>query len=199
MTLLSHGTTAFSGSLRWPDAVRGVAAGSVPVAASTDGFVGAALLLLVLGGCMAPVLLGAPAEFDVALCSVMLSAAWAALLDAYVTVPWLDLAVHGVLTGLLAATVGLTVVHYGLLAPDLPAPLRRTALGLLTFLAGLALATVWELGEWWGHEVVDARIQVGYRDTMSDLALGALGAAVAGVVVAARLRSPLTHPNGSDL
>jgi glycosyltransferase involved in cell wall biosynthesis len=42
------------------------------------------------------------------------------------------------------------------------------------------------MGEWFGHTYLDRRIQVGYTDTLSDLAADAVGALMAGLVVAWR-------------
>jgi hypothetical protein len=57
---------------------------------------------------------------------------------------------------------------------------------------GLALGTLWEAGEWFGHTYLDQRIQVGYSDTISDLMGDCAGALVAGLLVVrfARVRSP---------
>ena len=49
------------------------------------------------------------------------------------------------------------------------------------------LAVSGELGEWAGNALFDRRIQVGYPDTMGDLAAGLFGSVVAAVVVARRL------------
>ena len=48
------------------------------------------------------------------------------------------------------------------------------------------LAVLWEVGEWAGNAWLDRSIQVGYADTMGDLAAGLAGSAVAAVVVARR-------------
>jgi glycosyltransferase involved in cell wall biosynthesis len=52
-----------------------------------------------------------------------------------------------------------------------------------TVALGCALGVLWEIGEWYGHTFLDPRIQVGYPDTMGDLASDALGSLVAGVVL----------------
>jgi len=48
------------------------------------------------------------------------------------------------------------------------------------------LAVLWELGEWAGNAWLDRRIQVGYPDTMGDLAAGLAGSVVAAAVVGRR-------------
>lgn len=158
--------------LQTSDSLRLLALTSVPVAAVTDGFVGAALMLLVLGGSMVPRAWGLPTWLDLALGVVSLAAAWAALLDAYLHVPRLDLVVHALLTGVLAL-----VASYLLLAWRwVP---RRTVALVLGAVTAVALAALWEVGEYLGHTWLDDRIQVGYADTMTDLVAGVLGATVA--------------------
>ncbi|WP_418606141.1 hypothetical protein [Georgenia sp. SUBG003] len=51
---------------------------------------------------------------------------------------------------------------------------------MVALAVGLALAVVWELGEWAGHTYLDPAIFVSYDDTIGDLAAGGAGAAVAG-------------------
>lgn len=179
----------------WPDVLRAGALLSVPAAITTDGVIGGALMLLVLGGAMIPVALGAHPAFDAALGTTMLGAAWAALLDGYARIAWLDLAVHTVLTGLLAALVALLVHRLGLLSSALTPRTRRSVVVAAAFLAGVALAALWEIGEWWGHTRLDSRIQVGYGDTMTDLVAGILGAGVA-ALLAARVLVPASPRPG---
>lgn len=167
------------------DVVRGLAASSLLVAATQWGLVGAALFLLVLGGTILPRVLGAPDALDVACCSTLLFAAWAAQLDWYVAVSWLDVVVHAAATGLLA------IVAWLLVARRDPEAGMFGSLGtsVLVVGAGAALAILWELGEWFGHTYLDGRIQVGYEDTMGDLAAGVLGSVLAAVLVVRAPRS----------
>lgn len=58
-------------------------------------------------------------------------------------------------------------------------------MAITTTCLGVALAVLWELGEWIGHTWIDERIQVGYDDTVGDLTAGAAGAVVAAVLLAA--------------
>ena len=60
-------------------------------------------------------------------------------------------------------------------------------MAVLTTATGTALAVVWEFGEWYGHTFLDSRIQVGYDDTIGDLAAGMVGALVAGVALGSGL------------
>ena len=52
-----------------------------------------------------------------------------------------------------------------------------------TVAIGLAAGVLWEIGEWWGHHVVDDAIFVTYDDTIGDLAAGGAGALVAGIAL----------------
>ncbi|WP_207392599.1 hypothetical protein [Aeromicrobium sp. IC_218] len=167
------------------DLLRAAALVSLAVAVPLYGFVGAALFLLVLGGTMLPRALGLPTALDVPFCATILLAAWAAQLDWYEAVDWLDLVVHAVATGLVAAVAHLTLARVRLL-PEPGAPRSRLASAMTTVALGLALAVVWEVGEWLGHTYLDDRIQVGTSDTVGDLLAGALGAVAAAVPLSRR-------------
>ena len=98
------------------DVVRAAAVVSLVVGTAALGAVAGALFLLVLGGVVVPRALGLPAVLDVAYGTSLLVAAWAAQLGWYDAVPWLDLVVHGVCTGLVAAVAHLALARWGLLA-----------------------------------------------------------------------------------
>ena len=168
------------------DVVRLVALLGLVVGGLRFGAVAAAVMLLVLGGTMVPRATGAPAALDVSYCAVLVVAAWAAVLDWYVALPWLDTVVHASATGLIAAVAHWVLTGRGAATaaddPHLRHP--RTAVAVSTAAVGTALAVVWEVLEWFGHTQVDARIQVGYADTVGDLAAGMVGAVVAGVLLA---------------
>ncbi|MBW9208163.1 hypothetical protein KV100_00730 [Mumia sp. zg.B21] len=168
------------------DAVRFAAAVSVVAGVFAYGGLGGALFFFVLGGTMIPRALGAPAALDLSYCLAILVAAWAAQLDWYVAVSWLDLVVHTAVTGLVATVVHLALVRLNAVAPVNDPRLRRARLGsaLVTTALGVALATLWELGEWFGHTQIDESIQVGYHDTLGDLAAGTVGSVVAGILLA---------------
>lgn len=183
------------------DLVRAAAAVSLVVGLVLFGPVVGAVLLLVLGGTVLARALAAPRTLDVACGATTLVAAWAAALDWYRAVGWLDVVVHLVATGLVAALAHLTLARLGLVAlPDVAvraAPARapasrrpRLGAGADTAAAGVTLATLWELGEWCGNALLDDRIQVGYADTVGDLAAGTVGAALAGALVAAGVLLP---------
>ncbi|NUL45765.1 hypothetical protein F7P69_11260 [Cellulosimicrobium funkei] len=149
-----------------------------------DSTVAVALYLLVLLGQtvvrLAP--LRAPVQAGTAV--ILLAAAWAAMLGAYQAIPWLDLVMHVLATGLLAAISAAALLRGGWLRSGTPA-VRADRIGrtLLTVGLGALLAVLWEVGEWFGHTLLDPAIQVGYEDTVSDLAAGVLGALLAGLVL----------------
>jgi hypothetical protein len=168
------------------DGVRVAALISVVVGLIWYGGVAGALFFLVLGGTMIPRALQAPAALDASYCVAILFAAWAAELDWYLAVGWLDVVVHAAATGLVAAMAHLALVRIGAVAPVDDVRLRRPRLGsaVVTTTLGVTLAVVWEFGEWFGHTRLDDRIQVGYTDTMGDLVAGTVGALVAAVLLA---------------
>lgn len=174
------------GPRRWmpADAVRVLAAASVPAAWVLVDAVAAAVLVLVLGGTIATRAARLAQPVDAGTQLVLLAAAWFAALGAYEAVPGLDLATHaaaGAALGLLARALlrraGLLPEHGG----------RRGAVAriLHSTSAVVVLGLVWELAEWAGSVAVSSDIGVGYADTLSDLVADALGAAVA--LVAAEL------------
>ena len=170
------------------DVVRALVAASIVVGTVLYGPVGAALLSLVLLGSVVPRALGLHGYGDPALGLVLSAAAWAGLLDLYEAVPWLDLVMHLVATAALAALVWLVLRRTGADSGPGEASLRRPRLGVVVSVTGLGslLALLWEIGEWAGATYVDGSINVGYTDTVSDLAVGTLGALVAGLVLARR-------------
>lgn len=161
------------------DLVRLAALASVGLGTWWAGSLGFALFMLVLGGTMLPRALGSPQLLDWAFCLAILFGAWAAQLDWYATVPYLDVAVHAVANGLVA-TIGYRVLaHLGLL----PAATSWAGVVVVVSSLGGTLALVWELGEWYGHTFVDERIQIGYDDTIGDLAMGLVGSVAAAVLL----------------
>ena len=174
------------------DVVRVAALVSLVVATVTLGGIAGALFLLVLGGVSVPRALALPAPLDVAYGTSLIFAAWASQLKWYDAVDWLDLAVHLVCTGLIAAVAYLALVRWELLPGAAATPPARASAGVVVVTAGLGAiaAILWEVGEWAGHTYLDDGIGVGYDDTVTDLAAGLLGAVVAGLVLARRGRRP---------
>lgn len=166
------------------DVLRLAALVGVAVATVTDGGVGLALMLLVLGGCMVPRAWALPAWFDALFCTSTIAASWAALLDMYERVGWLDLVVHGLVTGLVGALAALVVHRLPVLSERLSRGARALALGAVAVTTAIALAGLWEVGEWLGHTFLDDQIQVGYTDTVTDLLAGCVGAVAAAALIA---------------
>ncbi|BDZ41742.1 hypothetical protein GCM10025865_10410 [Paraoerskovia sediminicola] len=167
------------------DGVRAAAAVSVAVAAVSGDLVAVALFLLVLGGVMVPRAIGVGAALDVSYGGTLLVAAWAARLEWYRAVPWLDLVVHAAATGLIAVMAHLVLVRRGIVSGGGSRANGRPGAATVLSVVGLGavVAVLWELGEWAGHTFVDDRIGVGYDDTVSDLASGLVGALAAGVLL----------------
>lgn len=178
------------------DVVRAAAAVSVVVAAVRLEVVAVALFLLVLGGVMVPRALGVAAPLDVAYCGALLVAAWAAQLEWYRAVPWLDLPVHAACTGLIAAVAFVALARVHAVPEPGPAGSGGSPLGVVVTTTGLGalVAVLWEVGEWAGHTYLDDRIGVGYTDTVVDLAAGVAGSAVAGLALARAAARPGGRP-----
>ncbi|MFB7799607.1 hypothetical protein [Isoptericola sp. NPDC056134] len=170
------------------DAVRVAALVSLLVAAATSDWVAVALFALVLGGSMVPRASGAAAWLDVACGTAVLAAAWCAVAGLYERVAGLDLLVHAVATGALAALAHQVLTRDGLAT----SPVRPRATAALTTVGlGALLAVVWELLEAVGHTFVDDSIHVTYPDTVGDLAAALVGSAAAAWLVArAAARTP---------
>jgi hypothetical protein len=104
-------------------------------------------------------------------------------LNLFDAVTWWDDAMHFVLWGFLTA---------GVLLAFAPRPLSR---GLTAFVAlgfGATAAVVWEVGEYYAFVRHSAELQTAYTDTLGDLALGTLGALLAGLIVFQTLRPRTT-------
>jgi hypothetical protein len=169
-------------------------------AVAEGAWVNAALFSLVLLGLVLPRLMSSRPLLDLGYGAVLLFAAWSAVLDLYVAYDWLDVVVHAVAGGLTAALAHRLLVRWGVLPAPEASELRRPGLGLLVTTAalGTALGVLWEIGEWYGHTVIDPRIQVGYGDTMGDLAADALGSVAAGLLLLRRASQTVPRPFSAD-
>lgn len=96
-------------------------------------------------------------------------------LDLYDSIGWWDDANHLVNWFFLGLGAGL------LFTRSLPAP--RWAVWVLTAGVGAILAIAWELGEYVAFIRGGTELETAYTDTLGDLALGTLGATIAGAVV----------------
>ena len=127
-----------------------------------------------------------PALFDLAVCVVLLLATWAGVLNWYVEIAWMDEVVHFLTIPVLTAATYLALSRIEVL-PDMEVLAHRehpVSVTLLLTMLGFAIATLWEFFEWVAEQFFPKQIHVGYDDTILDLALGGLGAAIAGVVLA---------------
>jgi len=101
-------------------------------------------------------------------------------LDLYDSVTWWDDANHFANWLLLSLGVGLMLQR---------ADIRPTwVLGVAVVGLGALLAIAWELAEWWTFIRHGTELDTAYTDTLSDQALGTLGAAVAGAVLVIKER-----------
>jgi hypothetical protein len=143
-----------------------------------DGVVAVALFALVLLGHVVIRLAPLQPAVQAGTAVALPAAAWAAMADAYQRISWLDIAVHFAVTGLLAVLATAGVYRAGWLRPG------GTAAGtvLLATALGVLLAVAWEIGEWAGHGYLDPAIQVGYHDTVGDLAAGLAGSLTGGML-----------------
>jgi len=167
-------------------AVRLLGLASVVVAVVALGPVDAVLLLLVLAGLVVPLTARVDPRLDAAYGVGLLAAGWAGALDLYQRISWLDVVMHLVVTGLVAAVAHLVVARVtgAVVDPVLPAAprVRVGSVGVTTAL-GLGLSVLWEVGEYLGNTYIDASIHVAYRDTIGDMALGGLGSLAAGLLL----------------
>jgi len=161
------------------DAVRALAALSVVVVGIGWGFVEIAVLMLALAAVLVPRFLGVRAGFDVMVGVTVLVAAWSSVFELYTRVDGWDIVVHVALNGVLAALAVIVAQLVGFL----PSHGHRAGLIVSTVAVGLATGVLWEIGEWWGHNIVDDAIYVGYDDTLGDLVSGGAGALVAGLAL----------------
>ena len=99
-------------------------------------------------------------------------------LDLYDAVVWWDDLNHFVNWLLLCLGIGLMLTRTSLGQP--------WALGALVAGIGAILAISWELAEWYTFIRHGTELDTAYTDTLADEALGTLGAAVAGLLLAVR-------------
>ncbi|WP_291043348.1 hypothetical protein [Herbiconiux sp.] len=176
------------------DALRVLAGIGVVVAAVFFGPTDAGVLAFVLPGLLLPRLLGVRAGFDLVYSGVLLVAGWSNVLDLYTSVAWWDVVVHLTCTAVIALMLYLLLAELGIVPPPARAgsaqarpaqarPAQATAV-VLTAALGLAVSALWEMVEWFGHAFISSEIFVEYDDTIGDMAVGGLGAVMAGVVLA---------------
>lgn len=169
------------------DAVRVAALLSVIAVLLWWGPVEFAVLFLVLGGVLVSRMVRVDPRIDAAYGVALLVAGWSAVADLYERIWWWDLVVHTVATAVIAFIAYLLLLRMRYLPQ--PGPGRRAATGvtIITLALGLSLSVVWEFAEWAGNKYITNEINVGYEDTLSDIAAGGVGSLAAGVVLASRL------------
>jgi hypothetical protein len=170
------------------DAVRALAPVSTVVAVISFGYVESALFLLVFAGVLLSRAAGLPPLLDILTSITLLAAAWFSVADLYNAIAWLDLVTHFFATGVLTALARVLLERWDAagLAPSRAdgGAASVVAAGLIGGAIALALASVWEFLEWWGYTYIDDSINVGYLDTLGDVAAGGLGGVVAGMLLA---------------
>jgi len=165
------------------DAVRVAGVLSVLVAAVWFEATDAGILALTLPALVAPRFIGVRPAFDVVCGLTVLIAAWSNVVDLYRGVPAWDIPMHLVCTGVLAALGFIAAGRFDVVPLPGSASFRRRTGLVVTILLGLAFSAIWEMVEWVGKAFVDT-IYVTYDDTIGDMAVGGLGAVLAGVIVA---------------
>lgn len=154
-------------------AVRSLPFASVLIClAMSDGISGMVMLLVCLGTTIGWRVRSTP-RFEIALNTVLLTAAWSSVWGLYSRWSSWDLVIHFVLTAVLAVlalrsldTWVLTMRH------------DRTRTAIATVLLGCILSCVWEVLELLGHSYIAHDIEVGPRDTLGDVLAGMTGAMV---------------------
>ena len=139
-----------------------------------------AVVALAMIGLVLPRFLGVRPALDAAFGVALLVASWFSVLGLYVSAPLVDLPVHLVVNGLVAAIAYVLLARLGVLPETLDVGRPRLGVAVITTALGVVGGVLWEFGEWAGHTFVDESIFVGYTDTLGDLAIGALGALLAG-------------------
>jgi len=107
-------------------------------------------------------------------------------LNLYDTVAWWDDANHLVNWFLLSCGIGVILLRTAISPP--------WAVGLVVAGVGSLLALGWELGEWYTFIRHGTELATAYEDTLGDQALGTVGAALAGLLVARLARRRDAEP-----
>ncbi|GGI43597.1 hypothetical protein GCM10010932_00390 [Agromyces flavus] len=172
------------------DGLRVVGLVCIVIAGIGWGPLGAVSLAFVSGAMLLPRALAVRPGFDIAYCVIALVSVWSSVTDLYVTVKWWDLPMHFLMTALAAAVCYIPLERFGVVAEasTLPRPLLSTS--VVTTAIGLALATFWEMFEWFGKTFLDETIYVGYRDTIGDIVAGGLGSLLAGLIMPVLVAQP---------
>lgn len=165
--------------------MRIAAALSTPVAPIWFGISESLVFVVVLGVLILPRVARLAGPFDAAFSSTILLAAWSGVAGLYAAIGWWDLVVHFITVGASAAVLFLFLARLHVTpGTAVGKALPSRSIVVLTFAFGISVAVLWEFAEWIGNAVFDAGLNVGYGDTLGDLAVGGLGAIVAGLALA---------------
>ena len=118
-----------------------------------------------------------PAALEITTDLTLLVAAWSSVFLLYERYDHWDLVVHFAATAVLAELTFRALERWSRLSS--PGPVSHV---VLVSSLGAALALVWEYLEFAGYYLVDPQVNVGYLDTMGDMAAGHAGAVVAGIL-----------------
>lgn len=175
------------------DVLRVIGAISVAVAGFGWGVTDAGILAFALPALLLPRFLAVRPWFDLFFGVTVLVSAWSNVFDLYTTIAVWDIVVHFVATGVLAAMAYLLLAEVDVV-PDAPGASPRAPLVIVPVL-GLALSALWEMVEWVGYTFISDDIFVTYDDTIGDMAMGGIGALLAGFLVA---YVPLRRASSAD-
>jgi uncharacterized membrane protein YjdF len=142
-------------------------------------------MLLTFGLTMVPRLLSVPRPFDFAFTLGMSLQAWGNAAGAFDALPFYNKVVHFFLPLGVAPLLYLILIRLRVV-PDLARESRlheRFGIVLIAFMLGLSVGALYEMYEWFDVRVLGGDLQVGYGDTIGDLADDALGAICGGVLL----------------
>lgn len=179
-----HSNDAHVRGRRVGDAVRVAAVISIGIAVLWYGIpeiLGFTVVALGLIGLRIAHLAG---PFDAAFSSTILLATWSGVAGLYEAITWWDIMVHFVTAGSSAAVLYLLLASTEV-TPGSPVgkALPSRSIVVLTFAFGITVAVLWEFAEWAGNAFISKGIHVGYVDTLIDVAVGGVGAIIAGLLL----------------
>lgn len=160
-----------------------LAGGLVELALGNPG--AAMRMLLTFGLTMIPRLLSMPRPFDFAFTLGMSLQAWGNVAGAFDALPFYNKVVHFFLPLGVAPLLYLILIRLRVV-PDLARESglhERAGIVLIAFTLGFSVGGLYELYEWFAVRVLGGNLQVGYGDTIGDLADDALGAICGGLLL----------------
>ena len=137
-------------------------------------------------------LLGLKPPLEAAFGLALLVASWSIILDLYASWTHWDLAVHAALNGLVAAVGVHALTKVGALGTGF----TRVSVVLVTTMLGVTCGVLWELYEWAANEYFGQALFVSYTDTLGDIAVGGLAAAIAGIASSSQ-RAVVSTPSST--